>query len=67
MSKLDFDVAEKRAQKLRADFIEGLELAQSYGQIDTAIEDQKEKILQSINEWFERCNTLKDFGFFFFF
>ena len=58
------DDAPKRAGKLKEDFIECLELAQSYGQIDTSVEDKKEKILQSVNEWHERCARNMNFGFF---
>ncbi|MDY3971726.1 MAG: hypothetical protein SOZ28_03340, partial [Clostridia bacterium] len=46
------------------DFIGTLELAESYGQIDNTIEDKKEKILRSVNEWYIRCDESHNYGFF---
>lgn len=56
--------ARKRADVKKDEFIENLELAQSYGQIENTLEDKKDKILQSVNEWFLRCNEDNNFGFF---
>lgn len=57
--------ARKQAEIRRDDFIEGLELAQSYGRIENTSQDQKERILQIVTLWFERVNTTKNFGYFF--
>jgi len=52
------------AGRVKKEFIEGLELAQSYGQIESAVEDKKEKILETVEAWFERCRENLDYGFF---
>ena len=52
------------AERVKKDFIEGLELAQSYGQIESAAEDKKERILEMTETWFERCRANLDYGFF---
>lgn len=46
------------------DFIENLELAQSYGQIEETKENKKEKIQKIANEWFEYAKESKNYGFF---
>lgn len=56
--------AKKAAKEKKDGFIENLELAQSYGQIDNTLEDKKEKILQSVNEWYEYSVKSNNFGFF---
>lgn len=56
--------AKKAAKEKKDGFIENLELAQSYGQIDNTLEDKKEKILQSVNEWYEHSVISNNFGFF---
>ncbi len=56
--------AEKDA-KLKLDaFIENLELAQSYGQIEETRENRKEKIQKIANEWFGYAKESKNYGFF---
>ncbi|MDD3417266.1 MAG: hypothetical protein PHY47_25280 [Lachnospiraceae bacterium] len=57
--------AKKRAELRKDEFIENLELAQSYGQIENALEDKKDIILQSVNAWFARCSESGNFGFFY--
>lgn len=55
----------KETAKLRKDdFVGELELAQSYGQIDNSVEDQKEKILQVIDGWHEWSGNSSNYGFF---
>ena len=62
--RVDEGMILRRARRCRDDFIESLELAQSYGQIESSTEDKKEKILQSINVVYERCQPSFDYGFF---
>ena len=45
-------------------FIENLELAQSYGQLDTTQENQKEDILQIVNDCYEYALRSHNFGVF---
>ena len=45
-------------------FIENLELAQSYGQIEETKENKKEKIQKIANEWFAYADETKNYGFF---
>lgn len=45
-------------------FIENLELAQSYGQIEETRENKKEKIQKIANEWFDYAKESKNYGFF---
>lgn len=56
--------AENDCKKEHRKFVENLELAQSYGRLDTANENQKEDILQSVNDCYEYANTSKNFGIF---
>ena len=56
--------AKQSAEIARTDFIGELELAQSYGQIDSSVEDKKEMILQIVNEWSEWANDTSNYGFF---
>lgn len=56
--------AKEMADIRRQNFIGELELAQSYGQIDNSVEDQKEKILQIIDEWYEWAVNSSNYGFF---
>ena len=48
----------------RTDFIEDLELAQSYGQIDNTKENSKESMLQIMEAWFQWAMETKNYGFF---
>ena len=52
------------AERVKKEFIESLELAQSYGQIESAAEDRKEKILETVEAWFGYCRERLDYGFF---
>jgi len=54
----------KDMENKRAGFIEDLELAQSYGQIDNTIENSKETIIQIMETWFAWANETKNYGFF---
>lgn len=56
--------AQGTAELRKEDFIEELELAQSYGQIDNSTEDRKDRILQVINEWFDWAENTSNYGFF---
>ena len=64
----DMEASEQIAQtdaKLRLDdFIENLELAQSYGQIEEARENKKERIQKIASEWFIYAKESKNYGFF---
>ena len=52
--------------KLRKEgFIENLELAQSYGQIENTLEDKKDMILRTVNEWCDKCVRSGNLGFFY--
>lgn len=64
VERMDENLIKMSAEHHRKDFIESLELAQSYGQIESSTEDKKEKILQSINVVFDCCLPAFDFGFF---
>lgn len=55
---------QKDTENKRAEFIEDLELAQSYGQIDNTVENSKEAMLQVMETWFAWANETKNFGFF---
>ena len=55
---------QKDTENKRAGFIEDLELAQSYGQIDNTNENSKEAIIQVMETWFVWANETKNFGFF---
>lgn len=56
--------AEAEAKINLDDFIENLELAQSYGQIEVTRENKKEKMQKISNEWFEYAKETKNYGFF---
>ena len=56
-AKQDADIA-------KADFVGEIELAQSYGQIDNAVEDKKEMILQIVDEWNDWALDTANYGFF---
>lgn len=56
--------AKRDASNKKNDFIENLELMQSYGQIDNSKENKKEKILQIINSAFEFACESNNYGFF---
>ena len=58
------DSVAAHAEIVKKDFVESLELAQSYGQIESAAEDRKEKILETVEAWFVRCRESGDYGFF---
>ena len=48
----------------RKGFIEDLELAQSYGQMDSTVENTKEIILQIMENWFVWAKDTMNYGFF---
>lgn len=48
----------------RKEFIEDIELAQSYGQIDNTVENSKELILQIVESWYNWAIDTKNYGFF---
>ncbi len=48
----------------RSEFIEDLELAQSYGQIDNTVENSKETMIQVMDAWYQWANDTKNYGFF---
>lgn len=48
----------------RKGFIEDIELAQSYGQVDNTVENSKELILQIIESWYIWAVETKNYGFF---
>ena len=52
------------AQKNRQEFIENLELMQSYGLIDNTVENTKDKFLQISNRMFDFCYENNNFGFY---
>lgn len=62
--KDSINYAKRGTEKKRDGFIENLELAQSYGQIDNSIENKKEKILQIVNESYNYAIKTDNFGFF---
>lgn len=55
---------QKDIENKRKDFIEDLELAQSYGQIDNTVENSKENIIQIMETWYAWAKETKNFGFF---
>lgn len=55
--------AEEASKISISNFTADLELAQSYGQIDTSVEDRKEMILQIINECRELADKTANYGF----
>lgn len=60
--KNGLNYAKATAYLRRDDFIGDLELAQSYGQIDS--EDKKEKFLQDVYDWLEWSEETHNYGFF---
>lgn len=48
----------------RKEFIEDIELAQSYGQIDNTVENSKEAILQIMEVWYLWAIDTQNYGFF---
>lgn len=62
--KVSKEQAQKEAEIKLKNFIEDLELAQSYGQIEETKENKKEKIQRIANEWFEYTNVTQNYGFF---
>ena len=64
LERMEPDSIIAHAERVKKGFIESLELAQSYGQIESAIEDKKEKILETVEAWFVRCQENLDYGFF---
>lgn len=55
---------QKDMENKRREFIEDLELAQSYGQIDNTIENIKETMIQIMEAWYIWANETKNYGFF---
>lgn len=55
----------KDMENKRREFIEDLELAQSYGQIDNTTEDRKEALIQIMNFWYEWAMETDNYGFFY--
>lgn len=55
---------ESDMENKRKEFIEDLELAQSYGQTDNTVENTKEIILQVMETWFVWAKETKNYGFF---
>ena len=64
LERMEPDSIIAHAERVKKGFIESLELAQSYGQIESAIEDKKEKTLETVEAWFVRCQENFDYGFF---
>lgn len=58
------EIAEQDAERKFNEFVENLELAQSYGQIEESKESKKEKIHKIASEWFEYAKQTKNYGFF---
>ena len=56
--------ARETADLRRTDFIGELELAQSYGQIDNSVENQKEIILKAVGDWYDWATETSNYGFF---
>lgn len=54
----------KDMEHKRSEFIEDLELAQSYGQIDHTEQNSKEAILRIMEQWFLWAKETKNYGFF---
>ncbi len=55
---------QKDIENKRNEFIEDLELAQSYGQIDNTVENKKETIIQIMDTWYQWAIQSKNYGFF---
>lgn len=54
----------KDIEHKRKEFIEDLELAQSYGQIDNTVENSKEIMIQIMDTWYAWALETKNYGFF---
>ena len=54
----------KDLENKRKEFIEDIELAQSYGQIDSTVENRKETILQIMEGWYTWAIDTQNYGFF---
>ena len=52
------------AENNKQEFIENLELMQSYGQIDNTVENKKDKYLQIANAAYDFCYENNNFGFY---
>lgn len=55
---------QKDLENKRREFMEDLELAQSYGQIDNTIENIKETMIQIMENWYVWAKETKNYGFF---
>ena len=55
----------KDMETRRREFIEDLELAQSYGQIDNTTEDRKETLIQIMDSWYDWALESGNYGFFY--
>ena len=55
----------KDMENKRREFIEDLELAQSYGQIDNTVEDRKETLVQIMDVWYAWALETQNYGFFY--
>ena len=55
----------KDLETKRREFIEDLELAQSYGQIDNTTEDRKETLIQLMDYWYDWAIETGNYGFFY--
>lgn len=55
----------KDLENKRKEFIEDLELAQSYGQIDNTAEDRKEALIQIMDSWYTWAMDTDNYGFFY--
>lgn len=54
---------EKDLENKRKEFIEDIELAQSYGQIDSTVENSKETMLQIMEAWYLWAVETRNYGF----
>lgn len=68
ISELDLAEAmvfpQKDMENKRIEFIEDLELAQSYGKIDNTVENSKEIMIEIMDAWYLWAIDSKNFGFF---
>ncbi len=55
---------QKDMENKRREFMEDLELAQSYGQIDNTVENSKETMIQIMDNWYLWAIDTKNYGFF---
>lgn len=55
----------KDMETRRCEFIEDLDLAQSYGQIDNTTEDRKETFIQIMDSWYDWAIESGNYGFFY--